>query len=76
MVKNHNIFLYEVYKQQYLEYIENHDIQKVCVKINSILYIYINIFIIMIIMVKMMMMILFIIKISVIIIIIIIIIII
>ena len=29
LVKNHNIFLYEVYKQQYLEYIENHDIQKV-----------------------------------------------
>jgi len=28
LVKNHNIFLYEVYKQQYLEYIENHDIQK------------------------------------------------
>jgi COMPASS component SWD3 len=30
-MRNHKSFLYAAYEQQYLEYIEHHEIQKVCV---------------------------------------------
>lgn len=31
LLKNHKSFLYAAYKQQYLEYIEHHEVQKVCI---------------------------------------------
>ncbi|RKO86665.1 WD40-repeat-containing domain protein, partial [Blyttiomyces helicus] len=35
LVKNHKSFLYAVYKQQYLEYIEHHEIQKAFTHLNK-----------------------------------------